>query len=210
MPNQSSGISTRGNTLLLWDLKQFKNLSRIKPLHAAVVEFLVFVLFKKELLCTCKSWCVVYAIENAIYKLTIFIFNPAFCNIILEWIIYERNHINIELWIWNQVKLWSLQLYECNFGNCLEKPDKFRTSTGFEPMTLRCQCDALNNWAMKPVALGVGHLWVLLFPWWMNPWMKWHMKGGHRFKPCWSPECFMFLYTIAKITFITAKINSFT
>ena len=77
----------------------------------------------------------------------------------MKWIICE-------LRIWNQVKLWSSQL----FCNCVEKPEKFRTSTGFEPVTSRFRCDALTNWAMKPQTLGAGHLWVLMFPWGMNQW----------------------------------------
>ena len=54
---------------------------------------------------------------------------------------------------------WSYDLrsYE---RNCIEKPEKFRTSTGFEPVTSRYRCDALTNSAMKPLTLGVGHLWV--------------------------------------------------
>ena len=48
------------------------------------------------------------------------------------------------------------------------KPGKFRTSTGFEPVTSRFRCDALANRAMKPHTLGAGHLWVLMFPWGMN------------------------------------------
>ena len=43
-----------------------------------------------------------------------------------------------------------------------------RTSTGFEPMTSRFRCNALTNWAMKPLTLGAGHLWVLMVPWGMN------------------------------------------
>ena len=31
------------------------------------------------------------------------------------------------------------------FCNCVEKPEKFRTSTGFEPVTSRFRCDALTN-----------------------------------------------------------------
>ena len=78
----------------------------------------------------------------------------------MKWIIYE-------LRIWNQVKLWSSQLWA---GICVEKPENFRTSTGFEPVTSRFLCDALTNWAMKPLTLGVGHLWVLMVPWGMNQW----------------------------------------
>ena len=55
--------------------------------------------------------------------------------------------------------------YERNFCNCVEMPEKFRTSKGFEPVTSRYQCDALTNWAMKPLTLRAGHLWVVMFPW---------------------------------------------
>ena len=65
---------------------------------------------------------------------------------------------------------WSYDLRSCerNICNCLEKPEKFRTSTGFEPVTSRYRCDALTNWATKPLTLGAGHLWVVMFPWGMN------------------------------------------
>ena len=75
--------------------------------------------------------------------------------------------------IWNESYMncgyeikWSYDLrsYERNFWNCVEKPEKFRTSTGFEPVTSRFRCDALTNWAMKPLTLGAGHLWVLMVP----------------------------------------------
>ena len=76
--------------------------------------------------------------------------------------------------IWNEsyeIK-WSYDLrsYERNFYICVEKPEKFRTLTGFEPVTSRFRCDALTNWAMKPLTLGAGHLWVLMVPWGMNQW----------------------------------------
>ena len=57
-----------------------------------------------------------------------------------------------------------LRSYERNFYNCVEKPEKFRTSTGFEPVTSRFRCDALTNRAMKPLTLGAGHLWALMVP----------------------------------------------
>ena len=41
---------------------------------------------------------------------------------------------------------------------------KFRTSMGFEPVTSRYRYDALTNWAMKPLTLGAGQLWVHMFP----------------------------------------------
>ena len=61
-----------------------------------------------------------------------------------------------------------LHIYKRNLCNCVKKPEKFRTSTGFEPVTSRYWSDALTNWAMKPLTLGAGHLWVLMFPWGMN------------------------------------------
>ena len=42
-------------------------------------------------------------------------------------------------------------------------------------MTSRYRCDALTNWAMKPLMLGAGHLWVLMSPWRMD--VRWYMKG---------------------------------
>ena len=58
--------------------------------------------------------------------------------------------------------------YGRNFCNWVKTPEKFRTSTGFEPLTSRYRCDALTNWAMKPLTLGAAHLWVPMFPWGMN------------------------------------------
>ena len=37
--------------------------------------------------------------------------------------------------------------YGRNFSNCLEKPEKVRTSTEFEPVTSRYRCDALRNFS---------------------------------------------------------------
>ena len=52
-----------------------------------------------------------------------------------------------------------------------------RTSTGFKPVTSRYRCDALTNWAMKPLTLGAGHLWVLMSPWRMD--VKWYNETFH-------------------------------
>ena len=83
--------------------------------------------------------------------------------------VYEMNHMNCGYEIkWS----YDLRSYERNFHNCVEKPEKFRTSTGFEPVTSRFRCDALTNWAMKPLTLGAGHLWVLIVPWGMNQWLN--------------------------------------
>ena len=61
--------------------------------------------------------------------------------------------------------------HESNFSYCVEKPEKFRTSTGFEPMISQCRCNALINWAMKPLILGAGHLGFKYSPGeWINEW----------------------------------------
>ena len=52
-----------------------------------------------------------------------------------QWWNYIRNEPYIELQIWNQVSS-----YGRNFCNFLEKPQKVRTSTGFEPMTFQFRC----------------------------------------------------------------------
>ena len=64
--------------------------------------------------------------------------------------------------------------FKRNLSNCEQKPEKVRSSTWFEPVTSRYRCDALTNWAMKPLTLGAGHLWVLMSPWRMD--VKWYMK----------------------------------
>ena len=46
---------------------------------------------------------------------------------------------------------------------------KFRTSTGFEPVTSQLPVRCSTNWAMKPLTLGAGQLWVHMFQW--NKWV---------------------------------------
>ena len=48
-------------------------------------------------------------------------------------------------------KLWSSQLW-MEFKQLGIEAWKVRTSTGFEPVTSRFRCDALTNWAMKPLS----------------------------------------------------------
>ena len=75
--------------------------------------------------------------------------------------IYEMNHIlNCGYVIKGS---YDPRSYERNFSNCVEIPEKFRTSTGFEPVTSRYRCNALTNGAMKPLMLGTGHLRVHMF-----------------------------------------------
>ena len=69
---------------------------------------------------------------------------------------------------------------------------KFRTCTGFEPVTSRLPVRCSTNWAMKPLTLGAGQLWVHVFPWkkWVvmiyeinHIWtveMKWKWRNDHR------------------------------
>ena len=106
--------------------------------------------------------------------------------------------------------------HERNFSNCEEKPENFRTSTGFEPVTLRCQCDVITSWALKPLILVAGRLWVQIFLWWMNQWRKWYMKWIIILYACiglqmWSydPRSYFqvsLCNNIARIAFITARI----
>ena len=90
--------------------------------------------------------------------------------------------------------------YERNLSNCVEKPEKVRTSTGFDPVTSRYRCDALTNCVMKPLTLGAGHLWVVMSPWRMDA--KWYMKcfiywtadlKSSKLWPRWSPDFFRLL-----------------
>ena len=74
--------------------------------------------------------------------------------------------------------------YERNFCNCVKNPEKFRTSTGFEPVTSRYRCDALTNWAMKPLTLGAGHLWIPMFPWGERELHLWIPMFPHRYMYC--------------------------
>ena len=55
--------------------------------------------------------------------------------------------------------------YERNLTNCVQKHEKVRISTGFEPVTSRYRCDALTNWALKPLTLGASYLWFLTMCW---------------------------------------------
>ena len=85
--------------------------------------------------------------------------------------------------------------YERNFCNFVEKPEKFRSSTGFEPVTSRYRCHALTNWAMKPLTLGACHFWALMFPWGMNQWWNdiWngsYMNCGYEIKWSYDPRSY--------------------
>ena len=86
----------------------------------------------------------------------------------MKWIIYE-------LRIWNQVKLWSSQLWE-QFLQLRREAWKFRTSTGFEPVTSRFWCDAISNWAMKPTDVGSWSFVGSNGPVRNESMMKWYMK----------------------------------
>ena len=73
----------------------------------------------------------------------------------------------IELRILKSSKLWSSQLWT-QFKQLRIEAWK---SQDFDS---RYRCDALTNWAMKQLALGAGHLWVLMSPWRMDE--KWYMS----------------------------------
>ena len=122
-------------------------------------------------------------------------------------IIYDMNHIlngGYEI-------MWSYdpRSYERNFSNCLEKPENFRTSTVFVSVTSRCRCDTLTNWAMKPLMVGAGNLWVhhQTFHSSVDEGVA-SASRPHRFKSCWRPEFFRPLFAIAKIAFTNATITA--
>ena len=60
--------------------------------------------------------------------------------------------------------------------------NKFRTSTGFEPLTSRLPVRCSTNWAMKLLTLGAGQLWVHMFPW-----KKWVLMI-HEINHIWTAE----------------------
>ena len=63
-----------------------------------------------------------------------------------------------------KVKKWSLQWTQF-LQLCKEAWKKFRSSMGFKPMTSRLPVQCSTNWAIKPLTLGAGQLWVHLFQW---------------------------------------------
>ena len=83
-------------------------------------------------------------------------------HVLILLIIYELSHK------WTAEMKWKWRNYrssERNLCNCIKKPEKIRTSTGFEPVTSRLPVRCSNNWAIKPLTLGAGQLWVQMFPW---------------------------------------------
>ena len=70
-------------------------------------------------------------------------------------------------------ELWSSQLWT-QFKQLRIEAWKSQDFNGVEPATSRYRCNALTNWAMKPLTLGAGHLWVLMSPCRMD--VKWYME----------------------------------
>ena len=61
--------------------------------------------------------------------------------------------------LWNIISHVTSLLQMAYFSKCVvEKPENFRTSTGFEPVTSRYRWGTLTNSAMEPLILGAGHL----------------------------------------------------
>ena len=83
----------------------------------------------------------------------------------------------VQLRMWSQVS-YEPRRYKSNLCNCTyRRQKKVRTSTGFEPMTSRYWCDGRTNWAMKPLTLGAGHMWVLRRPKGMNLKFMWNISN---------------------------------
>ena len=77
-----------------------------------------------------------------------------------------------------KMKKWSSQWTQ--FMQLREEDwKKFRTSTGFEPVTSRLPVQCSTNWAMKPLTLGADQLWVHMFPWkkWLLMISLFHMSS---------------------------------
>ena len=77
-----------------------------------------------------------------------------------------------------KMKKWSSQWTQ--FMQLREEDwQKFRTSTGFEPVTSRLPVQCSTNWAMKPLTLGADQLWVHMFPWkkWLLMISSFHMSS---------------------------------
>ena len=133
------------------------------------------------------------------------------------------------------MKKWSSQWIQCMQLRKEAWKKKFRTSMGFEPVTLRLPVRCSTNWAMKPLTLGAGQLWVHMFPWktWVlmiyeinHIWtaeMKWKWRNDRRSKRnlcncvksrsighvySWSHDYCILLssYSILTISFVSLKI----
>ena len=98
----------------------------------------------------------------------------------MKWIIYE-------LRIWNQVKLWSSQLW-AQFLQVRRESWKIQDFNGVWTRDLAIPVRRSNQLSYEATDVTLG------------------IRRGHGFKPRWSPEFFRLLYAIAKIALITAKI----
>ena len=66
--------------------------------------------------------------------------------------------------------------YERKFSNCLEKPEKFRPSTGFEPVTSRYRCDVLTKLSHEATDVGSWSFVGSNVPKMNESMIKWYMK----------------------------------
>ena len=73
--------------------------------------------------------------------------------------------------LWTENNLWRCRndrRSEHNLCNCIKKPEKEKNSglqLGFNPWPRDLPVPCSTNWAMKPLTLGAGQLWVHMFPW---------------------------------------------
>ena len=95
--------------------------------------------------------------------------------------------VRVKWWLSNDVSVnirteiflnWNYdpRSYKQNSCDCVKKPEKFRASTGFEPVTSRYRCDALTNWAMKPLNVGSWSFVGSNVPVRNESTLKWYMK----------------------------------
>ena len=65
-----------------------------------------------------------------------------------------------------EMKKWSSSERNlCNCMNCVKKPEKIQDFNGVWTRDLAIPVRCFTNWAMKPLTLGAGQLWVHMFPW---------------------------------------------
>ena len=94
-----------------------------------------------------------------------FVFNLIFINdemVYMKWILYE-------LRMWNQVKLWSSQLW-AQFLQLRREAWKIQDFNGVWTRDLAIPVRHSNQLSYEPLTSGAGHLWVLIVPWGMNQW----------------------------------------
>ena len=123
--------------------------------------------------------------------------------------IWNGSYIS-ELRIWNQVKLWSSQLWT-QFLQLRREAWKIHDFNGVWTRDLTIPVRRSNQLSYEATDVGSRSFVGSNVPVRNESTMKWSMKWiiyqwTAGFKPCWSHEFFRLLYAIAKIALISARI----